>query len=57
MRVQAIRTPDHQKRFVVVDASGNLVVPVARFLKYLHAIGRAHNTLRAYAYSLSLLEQ
>ena len=54
MRVQEIRTSDHQKRYVVVDSNGSLVVPVARYLKYLHAIGRARNTLRSYAQSLSL---
>src|SRR6266567_6057186 len=54
MRVQEIRTADHQKRYVVVDECGNLVVPVARYLKYLDAIGRARNTLRSYAHSLSL---
>ncbi len=46
MRVQEIRTSDYQKRYVVVDGNGNLVVPVVRYLKYLNAIGRARNTLR-----------
>src|SRR5258707_1056930 len=54
MRVQEIQTSDHQKRYVVVDSNGNLVVPVVRYLKYLNAIGRARNTLRSYAQSLSL---
>jgi site-specific recombinase XerD len=54
MRVQEIRTSDFQKRYVVVDGHGNLVVPVVRYLKYLNAIGRARNTLRSYAQSLSL---
>jgi integrase/recombinase XerD len=54
MRVQEIRTSDHHKRYVVVDGNGNLVVPVVRYLKYLNAIGRARNTLRSYAQSLSL---
>ena len=54
MRVQEIRTSDYHKRYVVVDSHGNLVVPVVRYLKYLHAIGRARNTLRSYAQSLSL---
>ena len=54
MRVQEIRTSDSHKRYVVVDGNGNLVVPVVRYLKYLHAIGRARNTLRSYAQSLSL---
>jgi integrase/recombinase XerD len=54
MRVQEILTADHLKRYVIVDENGNLIVPVVRYLKYLHAIGRARNTLRAYAHSLSL---
>src|SRR6266566_2474701 len=55
MRVQEIVTPQHhQKRYIVVDDSGDLIVPVVRYLKYLDAIGRARNTLRAYAQSLSL---
>jgi len=54
MRVQEIVTADHHKRYVVVDDAGDLVVPVARYLKYLHSIGRARNTLRAYAHSLKL---
>ncbi len=55
MRIQEIVTPHHHhKRYVVVDESGDLIVPVVRYLKYLDAIGRARNTLRAYAQSLSL---
>jgi integrase/recombinase XerD len=54
LRVQEIRTSDYHKRYVVVDGNGNLVVPVVRYLKYLNAIGRARNTLRSYAQSLSL---
>jgi integrase/recombinase XerD len=55
MRVQEIVTPqDHHKRYVIVDERGDLVIPVVRYLKYLDAIGRARNTLRSYAQSLSL---
>ena len=54
MRVQEILTADHEIRYVIVDESGNLIIPVVRYLKYLHAIGRARNTLRAYAHSLCL---
>src|SRR5439155_19389988 len=54
MRVQEILTADHEIRYVIVDESGNLIIPVVRYLKYLHAIGRARNTLRAYAHNLSL---
>lgn len=55
MRVQEIVTPQHHhKRYVVVDEHGDLIIPVVRYLKYLDAIGRARNTLRSYAQSLSL---
>jgi integrase/recombinase XerD len=55
MHVQEIVTPQqHYKRYVVVDNGGDLIIPVVRYLKYLDAIGRARNTLRAYAHSLSL---
>jgi integrase/recombinase XerD len=54
MRVQEILTSEQQKRYVVINDDGDLVIPIARYLKYLNAIGRARNTLRAYAYSLSL---
>jgi integrase/recombinase XerD len=55
MRVQEIVTPQlHQKRYIVIDERGDLIVPVVRYLKYLDAIGRARNTLHAYAQSLSL---
>lgn len=54
MRVQEIVTQHQQKRYVVVDDSGNLIIPVVRYLKYLDAIGRARNTLRSYTQGLSL---
>jgi len=54
MHVQEILTANHEIRYVIVDEDGNLIIPVVRYLKYLHAIGRARNTLRAYAHSLSL---
>src|SRR5258708_3525655 len=54
MRVQEIVTPQYHKRYIVVDESGDLIIPVVRYLKYLDAIGRARNTLRSYAHGLSL---
>lgn len=54
MRVQEVLTSTGQKRYLVVDADGNLVLPVARYLKYLDSIGRARNTLRSYAFGLKL---
>jgi integrase/recombinase XerD len=53
MPIQEIITQHSQKRYVVVDESGDLIIPVVRYLKYLDAIGRARNTLRTYAQGLS----
>ncbi len=39
MRVQEILTKDLQKRYIVVNEHGELVIPVIRYLKYLNAIG------------------
>src|SRR6266699_3913973 len=54
MRIQEILTATHQKRYLLVDEHGDLVVPVIRYLKYLDSIGRARNTLRSYAHGLKL---
>jgi integrase/recombinase XerD len=54
MRVQEILTSSGQKRYLVIDEHGNLIPPVARYLKYLDSIGRARNTLRTYAFGLRL---
>src|SRR6266478_6496858 len=54
MRVVEIETQDHQKRYVVIDEEGRLVVPVVHYLKYLDRIGSARNTLRSYAAALRL---
>ena len=54
MRVQEILTATNQKRYVLVDENGDLVVPALRYLKYLDSIGRARNTLRSYAHGLKL---
>jgi integrase/recombinase XerD len=54
MRVVEIETQDHQIRYVVVDEEGQLVLPIAHYLKYLDRIGSARNTLRSYAAALRL---
>lgn len=54
MRVQEILIGDQRKRYLVVDETGDPVLPVMRYLKYLDSIGRARNTLRTYAHSLKL---
>jgi integrase/recombinase XerD len=54
MRVVEIETQDHQKRYVVMDEEGGLVVPIVHYLKYLDRIGSARQTLRSYATALRL---
>lgn len=54
MPMQEVITADGRKRYVVVGADGELIEPAVRYLKYLDSIGRARNTLRSYATSLSL---
>jgi hypothetical protein len=53
MHVQEIQTADYQKRYVVGDESGDLVL-VVRYLNYLDTIGRACNTLGSYAQGLPM---
>ena len=52
MRVIEIETQDAQKRYVVIDETGELVEPIVRYLKYLDRIGSARQTLRSYAIAL-----
>jgi integrase/recombinase XerD len=54
MRVVEIETEDQQKRYVVIDGTGILVEPIARYLKYLDRINSARQTLRSYAHALKL---
>jgi integrase/recombinase XerD len=54
MRVVEIETQDLQRRYVLIDAEGNLVEPVVRYLKYLDQRGAARQTIRSYASMLRL---
>ncbi len=54
MRVVEIEAQDHQRRYVVIDEEGSLVVPVVHYLKYLDRLGSARHTLRSYAAALRL---
>ena len=54
MRIVEIKTQDHKIRYVVMDEDGQLVLPIAHYLKYLDRIGSARNTLRSYAAALRL---
>jgi hypothetical protein len=52
MTVAEVVTANGRTRYVVVGDNGELVEPVARYLKYLDLCGKARNTLRTYARSL-----
>lgn len=54
MRTVEVVTTDGKTRYIVVDEDGELVEPVARYLKYLDEAGKARNTLRLYALMLAL---
>lgn len=54
MRVVEIETQEYQKRYVVIDDTGNLIEPIAQYLKYLDRINAARQTLRSYAFALRL---
>lgn len=54
MRVEQIITSDNKVRYLLVDQRGEIVLPVAKFLKYKDHTGTARNTLRSYCYALKL---
>src|SRR6266516_851357 len=54
MRIVEVETQDHQKRYVVIDGTGEIVDPIVRYLKYLDRLGSARQTLRSYASALKL---
>ena len=54
MRVVEVETPNHQKRYVVINDTGEIVDPIVRYLKYLDRLGSARQTLRSYASALRL---
>lgn len=47
-------TSNNLKRYLLLDNEGEIIVPVAKFLKYKDNSGAARNTLRAYTYRLKL---
>ena len=54
MRVVEIEIQDQQKRYVVIDDTGSLIEPIARYLKYLDRINASRQTLRSYAFALRM---
>lgn len=54
MQVEQIITSDNHVRYLLIDQHGEIVLPVAKFLKYKDHTGTARNTLRSYCYALKL---
>src|SRR5258706_3006056 len=54
MRVIEVHTSQGDRRYVLVDDDGDLVIPAVRYLKHLDQRGYARNTLRSYAHMLKL---
>lgn len=54
LRVEALITSEHKTRYMLVNALGEPVEPVLRYIKFKDNTGSARNTLRAYCYHLKL---
>ena len=52
-RLTTAITPDGHVRYVVVNAAGSIVQPIAGYLHYLDDVGKARNTLRVYGLGLA----
>ena len=52
-RLTTVITPEGHVRYVVVNAEGSIVQPVAGYLRYLDDVGKARNTLRVYGLGLA----
>ena len=57
MRVEKVIKADGKERYILVDDKGEIILPVAKFIKYRDNVGAARNTLRAYSYHLKLYFQ
>lgn len=54
LRVEPLITPKNKTRYMLVNALGEPVEPVLRYIKFKDNTGAARNTLRAYCYHLKL---
>lgn len=52
--MQEVVTANHLKRYLLLDNEGEIIIPVAKFLKYKDNSGSARNTLRSYTFRLKL---
>ncbi|MEQ3457577.1 tyrosine-type recombinase/integrase [Enterococcus cecorum] len=54
MKVQEVKLDNNQRRYLLVDDSGLLIIPVAKYLKYIDNSEKSFNTQKTYCYSLKL---
>lgn len=54
MKVQEVKLDNNQRRYLLVNDNGLLIMPVAKYLKYIDNTGKSFNTQKTYAYSLKL---
>src|SRR5262245_43714713 len=54
MRLIEVKTSDGRTRYIVLDEAGQIVEPIARYLKHLDQRGYARNTLKTYGHALKL---
>jgi integrase/recombinase XerD len=52
--VEEIINKHGQERYILVNNAGEIIIPVAKFIKYKDNTGSARNTLRRYCYNLKL---
>lgn len=54
MRVVKLKTLDEKERYMLVDTTGEPVMPVLKYLKFRDNAGAARNSLRSYCQHLKL---
>lgn len=54
MRLEEVITVNGRKRYILLNQQGDVIIPVAKYLKFKDNSGSARNTLRAYGFRLKL---
>jgi len=54
VRVQPVILEENKVRYILIDNSGQPVIPVIKYLKHLDNTDKSRNTIKTYCYSLKL---
>ncbi|QEZ70861.1 transposase (plasmid) [Paraclostridium bifermentans] len=54
MKVQEVKLDNNQRRYLLINDNGLLIMPAAKYLKYIDNSEKSFNTQKTYAYSLKL---